>query len=179
MSAVENLVFWPVNTTKKRRSMGSHQSASMVSDTWLTPPHILDALGGFDLDPCAAPEPRPWPTAARHISLPEDGLSAVWDGRVWMNPPYSSEAVRWLRRMALHGHGTALVFARTETGWFFETVWREASAVLFLEGRLHFHRANGVRAHANAGAPSCLVAYGQRDARILQMAGLKGAFVKL
>lgn len=30
----------------------------MKSDIWLTPPHILDALGPFDLDPCA-PDPRP------------------------------------------------------------------------------------------------------------------------
>jgi DNA N-6-adenine-methyltransferase (Dam) len=164
---------------RKRRSMGSHQSGSMVSDVWLTPPGILEALGDFDLDPCAAPHPRPWPTAREHICLPQDGLAAEWKGRVWCNPPYSAEAVKWLRRMARHSHGTALVFARTETGWFFETVWKEASAVLFLEGRLHFHRACGQRAPANAGAPSCLVAYGERDARILGMSGLRGAFVKL
>lgn len=28
-------------------------------EEWLTPPYILEALGGFDLDPCA-PEFRPW-----------------------------------------------------------------------------------------------------------------------
>lgn len=163
----------------KRRTMGSHQSASMVSDTWLTPPHIVEALGPFDLDPCAAPEPRPWTTAAEHIALPDDGLVHHWHGRVWLNPPYSAEAVKWLRKMAKHGTGTALVFARTETSWFVETIWREASAILFIEGRLYFHRADGERAPANSGAPSCLVAYGQRDARILGMSGIKGAFVKL
>jgi hypothetical protein len=168
-----------VETPVKRRTMGSHQSAAMVSDVWLTPPHIVEALGPFDLDPCAAPEPRPWATAADHICLPQDGLSHHWHGRVWLNPPYSSEAVKWLRKMARHGMGTALVFARTETGWFVETVWREASAILFIEGRLYFHRPDGSRADANSGAPSCLVAYGQRDARILGMSGIKGAFVKL
>lgn len=167
------------DTLVKRRTMGSHQSAVMISDVWLTPPDIVQALGPFDLDPCAAPEPRPWTTASRHIALPEDGLSAEWSGRVWLNPPYSSEAVKWLRKLAMHGCGTALVFARTETGWFVETIWREATAILFLEGRLYFHRQCGTRAEANAGAPSCLVAYGQRDARILGMAGLRGAFVKL
>jgi hypothetical protein len=159
--------------------MGSHHSATMLSDVWLTPPHIIDALGEFDLDPCAAPEPRPWRTAERHVALPDDGLAMPWEGRVWLNPPYSREAVKWLRKMAKHGFGTALLFARTETEWFFETVWREASAILFLEGRLYFHRPDGVRAPANAGAPSCLVTYGQYDARRLGMSGLKGAFVKL
>ena len=26
---------------KKRRTLGSHQSARMISDTWLTPPHVI------------------------------------------------------------------------------------------------------------------------------------------
>lgn len=158
-------------------SMGSHQSARMLSDTWLTPPDILAALGPFDLDPCAAPEPRPWATAARHIALPEDGLTAEWSGRVWLNPPYSREAVRWMRKLADHGNGIALIFARTETAWFRECVWERADGVLFLDGRLHFHRPDGSRAAANAGAPSCLVAYGRDNARMLERCGLRGAFV--
>jgi hypothetical protein len=158
-------------------TMGSHQSSRMISDTWLTPPAILAALGPFDLDPCAAPEPRPWPTAGRHIALPQDGLALPWKGRVYLNPPYSREAVLWLRRMAAHGHGTALTFARTETSWFAETIWQHASALLFLTDRLYFHRADGTRAGANAGAPSVLAAYGPDDARRLASCGLAGAFV--
>lgn len=111
-------------------SMGRHQSSRMISDVWLTPPAILAALGPFDLDPCAAPEPRPWPTADRHISLPENGLLTPWSGRVWLNPPYSREARQWIARLAEHGTGTALVFARTEAAWFVRHVWAHASALL-------------------------------------------------
>ena len=157
---------------------GSLQSSRMVSDTWLTPPQILDRLGGFDLDPCAAPEPRPWPTAARMISPPEDGLTADWAGRCWCNPPYNREAVRWLRRMATHNHGTALTFARTDTSWFIETVWHRAAGALFLHGRLYFCRADGVPATENAGAPSVLVAYGEADAAILRNCGIAGTYVE-
>lgn len=159
-------------------SMGSHQSAAMKTDVWLTPPNIVRALGTFDLDPCAAPEPRPWPTAARHICLPEDGLAAQWAGLVWCNPPYSREAEQWLRKMSEHGNGIALVFARTETEWFWDTVWRSptATAVLWLEGRLHFHHADGTRARANSGAPSVLVAYGRQAAARLLSSNLDGAF---
>ena len=90
----------------------------------------------------------------------------------------------WMRRMADHGEGTALIFARTETELFFETVWEKATAVRFLRGRLFFHVAEdswfdrkgrppifvpaGGRAPANGGAPSVLVAYGARDAEILR-----------
>lgn len=35
------------------QGMGSHQSATMTKDEWLTPPSILMALGQFDLDPCS------------------------------------------------------------------------------------------------------------------------------
>jgi len=150
----------------------------MISDTWLTPPHILDALGPFDLDPCAAPEPRPWPTAARHITKPDDGLAHDWQGRVWLNPPYSRQAVRWIERLADHGHGTALIFARTDTSWFVEQVWRRADALLFLSGRVFFHRADGSRATDNGGAPSVLIAYGEGDAERLASCGLAGSFVR-
>lgn len=156
-------------------AIGGHQSARMVSDTWLTPPAILAALGEFDLDPCAAPEPRPWPTAAQHYTRDDDGMAQEWKGRVWLNPPYSREAARWLRRLAEHGHGTALVFARTETAWFVEHVWKRASLLLFLAGRIHFHYPDGRRAPANSGAPSVLVAYGDADAERLAQSGIRGA----
>jgi hypothetical protein len=159
-------------------SMGGHQSAAMKSDTWLTPPAIINALGEFDLDPCS-PIKRPWSTAAWHYDINDDGLAMPWYGRVWLNPPYSREAVKWLRKMAAHGKGTALIFARTETSWFFETVWQAATAILFLEGRIHFHMADGSRAKANAGAPSCLVAYGDHDAYLLRECGIAGHYVRV
>jgi hypothetical protein len=159
-------------------SMGGHQSAAMVTDEWLTPLEIVHALGAFDLDPCCPPV-MPWRTAARVYTPAQDGLAQPWAGRVWLNPPYSREAVRWLRRMALHNNGIALVFARTETAWFFETVWRAASAVLFLEGRIHFHYPSGQRAPANAGAPSCLVAYGPANVDALARSEIAGRLVRL
>lgn len=160
--------------------MGSHQSADAGTTTWLTPPEIIGALGPFDLDPCAAPSPRPWPTAKQHIELPVDGLRAPWEGRVWCNPPYGAETWAWLDRLAEHPEGgIALVFARTETAGFVRSVWQKASAILFLHGRLHFHYADGARAAANSGAPSCLVAYGDWAADRLAASDLDGSFVPL
>lgn len=162
-------------------SMSSHQSARMTSDVWLTPPELLEPLGGFDIDPCAAPEPRPWKTASRHIAWPDNGLTADWGtpgARVWLNPPYSRDVAAWMRRMAVHGNGTALVFARTETSWFAESVWGQASGVLFLHGRIRFCYPDGRRAAENGGAPSVLVAYGEYDAARLAGSGVHGTFVR-
>ncbi|MFY2788493.1 DNA N-6-adenine-methyltransferase [Rhodococcus sp. MALMAid1271] len=158
------------------RAMGSHHSANAGTTTWLTPPHVIKSLGKFDLDPCGAPG---WATANRHIILPEDGLTAEWSGRVWLNPPYGTAVWTWLSKLAEHGEGTALIFARTETAGFVEQVWQKASGIRFLHGRLNFHYPDGKRAAANAGAPSCLVSYGRSDAAILADCGLPGSFVTI
>lgn len=140
-------------------SLSGHQSPVMGKDEWLTPPEILGPLGEFDLDPCS-PVNRPWDTARTHYTIEDDGLSKPWHGRVWCNPPFGREAVKWLRRMVKHGNGVALIPARTETAMFFEVVWGVAHSVLFIKGRPHFHHVSGERALFNSGAPICLIAYG-------------------
>lgn len=160
--------------------MGGHQSSAMLKDEWLTPPHILKALGPFDLDPCA-PIERPWDMAVEHYTITDNGLIKPWHGRIWLNPPYGPPTIigPWLRRMVAHGKGTLLTFARTETDLFFETIWNSATAVLFLHGRLYFHHVDGIRARANAGAPSVLAAYGEPDAHRLAHCKLSGQFINL
>jgi len=160
------------------RSFTDHHPAAGRETRWLTPPHIVEALGEFDLDPCGAPGH----ILARRTYLLEvgdDGLRDPWEGRVWLNPPYGREAEPFLRRLAEHDEGTALVFARTETRVFHELVWEKATAILFLKGRLSFLDASGTVASANAGAPSCLIAYGEDDATALKESGLPGHLVTL
>lgn len=164
-----------------RQGMGGHQSAAATTTTWLTPPPIIAGLGGaasFDLDPCAFPG---WATARHGYSLPDtDGLASPWFGRVWLNPPYTSgEIAAWLEKLATHGQGTALIFARTETEAFQAQVFERASGLLWLAGRLHFHHADGRRAAANAGAPSVLCAYGQDDLDRLAASDLPGHLTPL
>lgn len=159
------------------KGMGSHHSAASLKDEWLTPPTLLAKLGHFDLDPCA-PLVRPWPTADAHLTIEDDGLQTPWFGFVWMNPPYGSQTGKWLNRLAAHGNGLALIFARTETEDFVKQVWGKADALLFLHGRLYFHHVTGQRAGANSGAPSCLVAYGNAAVERLQKSGLAGTLVR-
>ncbi len=123
---------------------------------WLTPPSILKALGHFDLDPCA-PEVRPWDIADVHYST--NGLEREWRGRVFCNPPYAPNLSKWLAKLADHGNGIALTFARTETRAFQQHVFPKASALLFIAGRLRFWRTDGTEADC-AAAPSVLIAYG-------------------
>ncbi len=160
----------------KPRGMSSHQSQSAITTEWLTPPNILKALGTFDLDPCA-PVNRPWDMAKTHYTKLETGLEKDWFGRVWLNPPYGTEADPFLEKLADHGNGIALIFARTETKMFFNHVWPKAAAILFIQGRLYFHHADGTKAKANGGAPSVLIAYGKENIEALRKSGISGKLV--
>lgn len=158
-------------------SIGGHESPVAKTTTWLTPKAYLDALGPFDFDPCAAPEPRPWPTAREHNVLPSDGLTVPWKGRVWLNPPYGKEAAAFMARMVRHGNGTALIFARTETEWFGHA-WC-GTAMLFPKRRITFCTPDGRPGPGNSGAPSVFVAYGGYDAQRLRDSGIEGRYVDL
>ena len=158
--------------------MGTHQSAKMESDTWLTPPEIINQLGKVDLDPCTPPN-MPWRTATTMLTKEHDGLSADWSGFVFMNPPYGKETHKWMDKLAKHGNGIALIFARTETDMFVRTVWSKATSVLFIHGRIYFHHADGRKADANSGAPSVLVAYGSEADKRLKETTIKGTYLSL
>lgn len=141
-------------------SIGSHTSpVKGATDHWLSPPDMVNELGPFDTDPCC-PDNMPWQTAERMYTEADDGLAQPWVRRVWMNPPYSRN-MEFVRKFAEHRNGICLTFARTETAWFKQLY--SADLFLFLHGRLHFHLPDGSRARGNAGGPSVLIAYRERN----------------
>lgn len=151
-------------------SMSGHQSPAMKSDTWLTPPEWVKALGPFDTDPCC-PLAMPWSTAP--IMYWKDGLTEPWFGRVWLNPPFGQEWPKWVEKLAGHDDGgIALIPARTETEAFYRLVWGRADAICFVKGRPHFHHADGTRASFNSGAPIALIAYRAANVDALKRANL-------
>lgn len=86
-----------------------HGQEQLTSDDYYTPAHIFETLGlTFDLDVCAPPGGIEWIPAARYYTKADDGLAQPWEGRVWMNPPYS-ECTQWVRRFIEHRHGIALL----------------------------------------------------------------------
>lgn len=144
-----------------------------TTDVWLTPKYITDALKPFDLDPCTE-EKRPWEIANQSFTHKDDGLTQSWNGFVWCNPPYGAQTQHWLNKMAKHNNGLALVFARTETKMFFESVWPKAKAILFIKSRIKFCFSNGEPAKENCGAPSVLIAYGDLAVKRLENCQIEG-----
>jgi hypothetical protein len=145
---------------------------------WYTPPHIFEALNlRFDLDPCSPGVGKSHVPADTHYSLPDnDGLRDPWFGRVWLNPPYGRGMGLWLERLAEHGDGVALVFARTGTKWFHESV-PKSDGLMFVSGRIHFINGNTMKPGERPGADSMLVAFGEECAHAVRYSGL-GLFVK-
>lgn len=150
-------------------------SHSGKTNIWLTPKHIIDQLGPFDFDPCAAPKPRPFPTAAVMNSEDDaDGLSIDWFGRVWLNPPYGSNARHWIQRLSTHGNGIALVFARIETQWLQPFL---NQGVFVIQGRLSFLRPDG-SSETNAGTGSILIPFGRKNIGSILMSEIEGVWLQ-
>lgn len=163
----------------------SHERTPTGKEERLTDPAIIRALGEFDLDPCA-PVVRPWDTAKTHYTIINNGLLLPWRGRVWANPPYGEKTRPFMRLLAAHGNGIALVYARTETRFFFESIWSHADSLFFFAGRLQFYNTDGTPITnpktgkpEKAPAPSVLVAYGMENTRALQSLPFHGKFVSL
>jgi hypothetical protein len=144
---------------------------------WLTPPDLVKKLGFFDLDPCS-PIDAPFLHAKNNFTINEDGLKRKWTGRVYLNPPYGRGMEKWIEKLKKHGNGIALIFARTETKCFFDHIWNDADALLFVKGRIKFYHITGIQG-GTPGAPSVFIAYGKENALALKNSGINGRFINL
>lgn len=164
----------------------THESTYNESKEWYTPRKIFDALGiEFDLDPCSPGQDIvPWIPARRHLTVLDDGLNAHWEGKIFMNPPYGMDTLKWMKHLhTVHkvgiACGIALVFARPDTRWFHDYI-PFADAICFIKGRVHFvaadkaeqYAANNFKPKVGCGAASMLVAFGKDMAKALFRCGL-------
>ena len=165
------------HVSKVRNFSGVPELASNEADpdTWLTPRFILEHLGRFDLDPCAAVSNPQWCAPFFRTKI-EDGLNYEWCGRVFMNPPFSN-TTPWIIKHALHGNGISLVPASVESRVWREIVWKRAQAILLMHGRTRFCNPDG---SATTGRPLrsiALIAWSPEDHRILKVAPFAGVLL--
>jgi len=83
---------------------------SNESNEWYTPPEYIElartVMGDIDLDPASHSLPQTWIKARQTFTAKENGLKHQWQGRVWLNPPYSSRVHHWIDKViAEYQHG--------------------------------------------------------------------------
>jgi hypothetical protein len=153
------------------------EKAKITTVDWLTPPDLVKKLGEFDLDPCTPVSP-PFLHAKFNFNIIDNELSKQWFGSVYMNPPYGSVMEKWMEKLKFHGNGIGLIFARTETKCFFNHIWDDAHAVLFVKGRIKFYNLEGKQV-GSPSAPSVFIAYGKNNAEMLEKSRIEGKFIQL
>lgn len=150
-----------------------------TSDIWLTPLQLTQSLGQFDLDPCAAPSPRPWSHAHTNydITQGQDGLLLPWKGRVWCNPPFST-ADAWIAKMKQHHHGILLLGVAAETDRWMKKIWMDAAAILLVSPRVAFLMPDGNKPKNGPTKQTALITYSQADYRALLESNLRGVLLR-
>lgn len=127
------------------------------TDSWLTPLSIIQDLGNdFDLDPCGFEYHK---TAKEIWQLPKCGLTNKWNGKVWLNPPYS-QAKKWLDKMSEHRNGSVLIFSRT--GTLGEYI-KDCDHLFFLRKRIKFLDVNLDPSKFNPSSDSMILSWGYQD----------------
>jgi phage N-6-adenine-methyltransferase len=163
----------------KREFTGDHRLASEIpgdGDTWLTPRWILTQLGEFDLDPCACEQIPDW-VCSRFLTSKQNGLETPWEGRVFMNPPFSN-TVPWLIRHSEHANGISLVPASVESPLWRSNVWPKAKSVLLLHGRTRFCNPDGSKSVGRPLRSVALIAWSDVDAAVLQRCPIAGVLLR-
>ena len=127
--------------------------------TWETPQEFFNNLNeifNFNLDSFAEHE-----TAKLDKYYPNEpnALEQDWFGNVWCNPPYGREQVNFIKKACEESckNGATVVMlipARPDTKVWQDVIFKKATSVCFIKGRLKFGNSNTA-----APFPSAIVVF--------------------
>ena len=150
--------------------MAQHDSTTPKPerDSWSTPDYIfkwLDDIFDFDVD--LAADEHNTKCRLNHFTADDDGVKQHWSyfGKTgWLNPPYSKIAP-WISKAIQEqkdNRFTTVMLIPTPNGEsYYREIFKHASDIIFITGRLSFIDANGKPKSGNTRG-SCIVVFGHR-----------------
>ena len=128
-----------------------HVSHNSGENEWYTPAPIIAAaravMGGIDLDPASSAQANETVQATTFYSIEDDGLNKEWQGRVWMNPPYSGSLIGRVVDKILSEpieEACVLVNNATETKWA-QALLGASTAFCFFASRVRYLAPDGIK----------------------------------
>ncbi len=130
------------------------RAATSGNDEWYTPSVYIElareVMGGIDLDPASCDFAQGSIKADKFFTVEDDGLEEAWEGRIWLNPPYSKGlmdkfAEKVCAEFLFGGVDQAIILTHnfTDTAWF-QVLAAQASVICFTRGRIKFYNEEGV-----------------------------------
>jgi phage N-6-adenine-methyltransferase len=144
----EKLRTGEISINQAFKAVSVHVGQNSGENEWYTPKSYIDAatkvLGKIDLDPASSDKAQETVKATTYYTKETNGLTKPWTGRVFMNPPYSSDLIGKFTSKYV-GHvkakditaGIVLVNNATETTWFQELA-QVSKMICFPSKRIRF-----------------------------------------
>lgn len=148
-------------TEAAREMVRNHRAQGTGKNEWYTPEQYIEAarelLGEIDVDPASSKLAQKTVKAGRFFTIEDNGLEKEWNGKVWLNPPYSQPAINDFMRKTVAefeagrmSEGVVLTHNYTDTKWF-HIAANAASAICFTRGRIGFLSPEGKKAAPTQG----------------------------
>ena len=123
------------------------------NNEWYTPSIYLasvrDVLGTIDLDPASSHAAQEAVKATKYYTIEDNAFLYAWDGRVFLNPPYTQPLIhQFIQRLVDEFEVQHVVEAillthnYTDTAWF-HLAGKAASCFCITKGRVRFVDAEG------------------------------------
>ena len=142
--------------------MGTEVIGESKSIEYSTPLKIVEPLiKEFNItrDVCASSENHKLPD---YWTKEDNALTKTWEGNCWMNPPFSRDLNKWVRKAyaetyGLNGSGTkvCLIPVRSNTKWWAEV--SPKSEIRFINGEVNFNNEK-----RGLWLPMCIIIFGEQ-----------------
>lgn len=127
------------------------------NNEWYTPMEYVDSarivMGAIDLDPASNDFAQANIKAKTYYTASNCGLSKDWEGRVWLNPPYSRKLLNKFVDKLINEEGVSeyicLVNSSTDTKWC-HSLMNNAELMCLTKGRISFLNQQGLKVKGNS-----------------------------